>query len=58
MRAHGGHRMSEGMVADYSAAQIKARLHIREHGITEEDRRAAYKDLCRDRDHCLHMLGA
>lgn len=57
MRSRGGHRMSEGMAADLDAAKAVARRSLRERGLTEADRDAAYKELCADRDHCLRMLG-
>lgn len=57
MRANGGHRMSEGMQADYVAAQATASRALRERGVTDADRAAARSQLCSDRDYCAHRLG-
>lgn len=56
-RAMGGHRMSDGMQADYLAAQGKASRLLREYGITDADRESARQQLCADRDYCNHRLG-
>lgn len=57
MRANGGHRMSDGMQADFLAAQAAASRMLREHGVTPEHISAARSALCLDRDYCAIRLG-
>lgn len=57
MRANGGHRMSEGMQADFVAAQASASRMLRERGVTPEHISAARSQLCIDRDYCAIRLG-
>lgn len=58
MRASGGHRMSDGMQADFVAAQASASHMLRALGVTPEHVSAARSQLCLDRDYCAIRLGA
>ena len=56
-RINGGHRMSDGMRADYVAACSRAARMLREYGVTDADRAAARDQLRADVDYCQRRLG-